>query len=144
MDNHNDESMAENSSACAHEFSPAGMVSFLLGSGYTVDDIEGRVAAPSGFVHDCLSKAESLPDIISNEIARLKEFYLREQVNAILRATPFIGIEKGAVFLGIGKDDYKRVYEALIRSGEVKFTREIPTWGDDSLRKIPLRKHIVK
>lgn len=145
MNNNNDSQAAvQVPEVCAHEFVPSGMISFLLQSGYTVDQVAGRLAVDEDFVKGCLSNEKPLSIEADAELLRLKDLYLREQVKATLRASPYIGITKGATFLGVSKAEYEFAYNTLIRSGEVKFTRETPDWGDAGKNKMPLRKHIVK
>lgn len=127
-----------------HEFTPASMASFLLQIGFTVDQIEGRVAAAADFVKNCLSDSNPIDDQIDQPMSMLKSLYLREQVKSFLRASPYLGMKKGSHRLGIAMKEYESIYNALISSGEVKFVIETPDWGDVGAKKIPLRKHIVK
>lgn len=127
----------------AHEFTPVDMVSFLLKHGYTTDQIEGRIVASSGFVKDCLSNPSPIGECPEQQMAMLKNLYLREQIKSFLRVSPFLGSKKGSKKIGISHEEYKSIYEQLIGSGEVKFVNDIPDWGQSGDRK-PLRKHIVK
>lgn len=133
----------EAESVSAHEFTPVGMVSFLLKHGYTTDQIEGRIVASSGFVKDCLSNLSPIGDSPEQPMAMLKNLYLREQIKSFLRVSPFLGSKKGSKKIGISQEEYRSVYEQLVGSGEVKFVNDIPEWANPDDKK-PLRKHIVK
>lgn len=128
----------------AHEFTPKDMVSFLLGNGFTVDQIEGRIAESSDYVKTCLADSRPLTDDLDQSLFLLKNLYLKEQIKSYLRASPFMGINKGAERLGISRKVYEFNYNSLIKSGEVKFVIETPDWGDVGKNKVPLRRHIVK
>lgn len=128
----------------AHEFTPASMVAHLLQSGFTVDQIEGRIAAPMDFVKGCLSDSQPISSQPDQLMLMLKDLYLREQVKSFLRASPYLGMKKGAQRIGISLKEYEATYNGLIRAGEVKFVIDTPDWGDVGSKKIPLRKHIVK
>jgi len=127
-----------------HEFTRSGMVAHLLKSGFTVDQIAGRIVLPTEEVKVCLGDSSPLGSQVDQSTLMLKDFYLREQVKSLLRASPFLGVKTGARRLGISMKDYELVYSALIGSGEVTFVMDIPDWGDAGSKKVPLRKHSVK
>lgn len=130
--------------ASGHEFTPSSMAGFLLQIGFTVDQIEGRIAAPADFVKICLADSSPVTGNADQPIVMLKNLYLREQVKSFLRASPYMGMTKGSQRVGISRKDYESIYNSLISSGEVKFIIDTPDWGDTGAKKIPLRKHIVK
>lgn len=144
MDNDRKEAVNDaQSEVTAHEFTPMGMVSFLLKNGFTVDQIEGRIVAPSDFVKECLSSINTIGDNPGQPMLMLKNLYLREQIKSFLRAIPYLGAKKGAQRIGITQKEYRAVYDELVGSGEVTFVTDMPDWGGDGEKK-PLRKHIVK
>ena len=126
-----------------HRFTPADMAGSLLQSGFTATEIEDRVAASAGSVQDWLTDVDEISSASSAESLRLKQLYLREQVKSVFRNSPFIGVVKGAERLGIARKDFEFLYRALLSSGEISYSMEIPTWLDQD-KRVPLRKHHVK
>ncbi|PIS11138.1 MAG: hypothetical protein COT73_05525 [Bdellovibrio sp. CG10_big_fil_rev_8_21_14_0_10_47_8] len=127
----------------SHRFTPSDMTGSLLQSGFTATEIEDRVAAQPGTVQDWLGDMTSISENSTAELLRLKHFYLREQVKSVFRNSPFLGTKKGAERIGIGPEDFAFIYKALMSSGEITFSMEIPTWFDGD-KRVHLRKHYVK
>ncbi len=126
-----------------HRFTPSDMAGSLLQSGFTATEIEDRVATQSGNVQEWLGDTSPISESSSPELSRLKHLYLREQVKSVFRTSPFIGVQKGSERIGIARKDFEFVYKALMSSGEITFSMEIPTWLDQD-KRTPLRKHHVK
>lgn len=126
-----------------HRFTPADMAGSLLQSGFTASEIEDRVAAPEGSVQQWLGTEELILENSQAELLRLKNLYLREQVKSVFRNSPFIGVQKGSERLGITRKDFEFIYRALLSSGDITYSMEIPTWVDQD-KRVPLRKHYVK
>ena len=104
-----------------HRFTPADMAGSLLHGGFTATEIEDKVAAAEGSVQQWLADEDIILDQSPSELLRLKQLYLREQVKAVFRNSPFIGVQKGSERIGITKKQFEFIYKALLSSGDLTY-----------------------
>lgn len=135
------EDVSANNNDVGADVTKAEMLELLLGLGLSAEEIEKLVGAQSGFVATGVLIDQPLPANPTPEELRLSELYWREQIKGLFRSSPFIGSVKGARELGLEVKEFRRLYQLLIRDGELKFRLTIPSWV--GAKKMALRKHVV-
>ena len=122
------EDVAGNNNSGGADVTKAEMLELLLGFGFSAEEIEKLVGAQSGFVETGVLLNKPLPVNPTPEEQRLSELYWCEQIKGLYRSSPFIGSVKGAQEIGLEVNEFRRIYQLLVRAGKLKYRLTIPAW----------------